>query len=94
MGILSTRWEGKDDGHAVAVARNELTKGFKLEWDGAEIASRTWSWIGLGELHASAEFAGRTAEVRVAITWGGVAALDGNCTVTVDGAPVPMTLVQ
>ena len=52
MGILGTRWEGSHLGHAIVVSRNELTKGFKLEWDGVDIAHRTWSRVGLGELAA------------------------------------------
>lgn len=60
-----------------------LTKGFRLEWDGVEIASRTWSWVGLGELHATVELDGKPVEVRVALTWGGLKELDGQCAITV-----------
>lgn len=91
MGILGTRWEAKWEGHAIVVARNEWTKGFKLEWDGEEIARRTWSWIGLGELSASVELEGRSVEVHVAIEWGG---LEGRCTIRVDGTEVPVQLVK
>ena len=91
MGWLATRWEGTYEGCSVAVARNELTRGFKLEWNGHEIAHRTWSWIGLGELHATAELGERTVDVKVAIEWGG---LNGKCTVTVDGTPVTLALVK
>ncbi len=94
MGILGTRWEGSHLGHAIVVSRNELTKGFKLEWDGVDIAHRTWSWVGLGELHASADSRGQPLEVHVAIRWGGLSELDGKCTVTVDGVDVPMTHAQ
>jgi hypothetical protein len=92
MGILQTRWEGKHEGHSVAVHRNELTKGLALDWDGAEIARRTWSWIGLGKLSATADVGGKQAEVDVAVTWGD--GLSGKCTVTVDGADVPMERVK
>jgi hypothetical protein len=94
MGILGTRWEGKYDGHDVAVSRNELTKGFQLDWDGSEIARRTWSWIGLGELPATVELEGRPVDVRVALEWGGLSDLNGKCTVTVDGNYVSMTRVK
>ncbi|MBX3186560.1 MAG: hypothetical protein KF819_06080 [Labilithrix sp.] len=93
MGLLKTRWEGKHDGHAVAVYRNELTKGFALDWDGAEIARRSWSWIGLGKLSATADVDGAPVEIDVAITWGGER-LNGACVVTVDGKDVPMKLVE
>ena len=94
MGLLGTRWEGKYEGHNVTVGRNELTKGFALEWDGREIAHRTWSWIGLGELHASAEHGGGHVDVKVALEWGKGIGTDGSCTVTVDGKPIEMTHVR
>ncbi len=34
MGILGTEWQAEYEGHAIVVSRNELTKGFKLMWDG------------------------------------------------------------
>ncbi len=94
MGLLATRWEGEHEGHALAVSRDELTKGFKLEWDGVEIARRTWSWIGLGSLHATAEVDGGPVEVHVAITWGGLSKLDGKCTITIDGREIPVKHVK
>ncbi|MCB9592803.1 MAG: hypothetical protein H6719_08725 [Sandaracinaceae bacterium] len=90
MGLLKTRWETEHDGHALAVARDELTKGFVIEWDGVVIARRSWSWIGLGELHGTADVDGSPREIHVALEWGGLSALDGECTVTVDGEAVPM----
>ena len=94
MGILGTRWEAEYQGHAIVVSRNELTKGFKIDWDGKEIAHRTWSWIGLGELHGSVELSGKPVEVHVAIQWGGLSELDGACTVKVDGKEIPVTHVK
>jgi hypothetical protein len=91
MGLFKTRWESTYDGHAVVVERNELGRGFRIDWDGETIAHRSWTWIGLGELHASAEIGERHADVLVRIEWGG---LNGKCTVTVDGTDVPMTLVK
>lgn len=93
MGLLGTRWEAAYEGHNITVARNELTKGFSVEWDGVEIARRAWSFIGLGELHGSAEHAGRPVEVHVALEWAGLGS-DGTCKITVDGAPVAVTHVR
>jgi hypothetical protein len=91
MGLLKTRWEGSFDNHKIAVTRNEIGRGFKLEWDGVEIARRTWTWIGLGELHATAEVSGRDTDIRVAIEWGG---LNGKCTVTIGDRPIVLELVK
>jgi hypothetical protein len=91
MGLLKTRWEASYQGHAIVVERNEIGRGFRLDWDGTEIARRSWTWIGLGELHASAEIGDRHADVVVTIEWGG---LNGTCTVNVDGQDVPVTLVK
>lgn len=91
MGLFSTRWEGTYEGHTIVVSRSELTRGFNLQWDGNEIASRTWSFIGLGELHASATIGEREVPVHVSIVWGG---LNGKCVVTVDGHEAVVTLVK
>ncbi len=90
MGWLKTRWESSYEGHAIAVERNEVGRGFRLDWDGSEIARRSWTWIGLGELHASAELGDRHVEILVKIEWGGI---NGTCTVIVDGNAVAMNLV-
>lgn len=91
MGLLKTRWEATHEGHALVVKRSELTRGFALEWDGREIAGRAWSWFGLGELRGTAEHAGRTVEVHVAIELSG---FDGKCTIKVDGVELPVRKVQ
>jgi hypothetical protein len=91
MGLLATRWEAEYEGHKVVVARNELTRGFRLDWDGNEIAHRTWSLVGLGELHASADCSGRAVEVHVTLDMGG---WNGTCEITVDGAKIPVTNVK
>jgi hypothetical protein len=102
MGLLGTRWEAEYEGHRLVVTRNELTRGFALEWDGVEIARRTWSLIGLGELHASAEVAdpagasyrtdgaSRTVDVKVVIYLGSISEPDGKCLIVVDGHEVPV----
>jgi hypothetical protein len=94
MGLLATRWEGTYEGHNITVARSEVTRGFSLEWDGKEIAHRTWSWVGLGELHASAEREGGHHDVKATLSWGEGILTDGACTVTVDGKPVTMQHVR
>lgn len=98
MGLLGTRWEAKFDGHQVVVTRNELTRGFALAWDGQEIAHRTWSWVGLGELHGTADYGGKHAEVHVKLDAGdgplkGIGT-DGRCTITVNGTPLEVTHVK
>jgi hypothetical protein len=94
MGMLGTRWQARYEGHTIVVSRNEWTKGFKIEWDGEEIARRTWSLIGLGELNGTAEVEGKPVEVHVALEWGGLKQLDGTCTITVDGQEVPVQPVK
>lgn len=106
MGLLGTRWEAEYEGHRLVVSRNELTKGFSLEWDGEEIARRSWSLVGLGELHGSAhlkepgadpyreEQAPRAVEVKVVIYWGGFSEMDGKCLITVDGKEIPVRHVR
>ena len=87
MGLLATRWEAKYENHNITVARNELTRGFAIEWDGNEIARRSWSFVGLGELHGSAELDGKAVDVHVTLGLGG-GSWDGSCTIRVDGKPV------
>lgn len=94
MGFLETRWEAMHDGHRITVTRNELGRGFKLEWDGEELARRTWSWIGLGELHGTAHVGERALDVKVSIEWAGFKEMDGKCVITVDGKEVPTTHVR
>jgi hypothetical protein len=94
MGFLGTQWDGEFEGHKLVVSRNELTRGFKLEWDGTDIAHRRWSLVGLGELHTSAEANGRPVDVKVIIYWGGVSEMDGKCIITVDGKEIPVRHVK
>jgi len=94
MGIFGTRWEAEFEGHEIVVSRNEWTKGFKLEWDGTEIAHRTWSLIGLGELHATAQVDDHPHEVHVALAWESIRQLDGQCTIRVDGEAIPVKKVK
>lgn len=93
MGILGTRWEGNYEGHAIAVTRNELTKGFHILWDGKEIAHKTWSLIGLGELHASAMHGDKVHDVKLALEWS-LGTEGSGCKVTVDGNAVDMKHVS
>lgn len=93
MGLLTTRWEAEYEGHHLTVSRNEVGRGFSLEWDGREIARRSWSWVGLGELHGTAEEAGGHHDVHVAIEWGG-GINDGVCRITVDGKPLEVKHIR
>ncbi|MFO0715052.1 MAG: hypothetical protein U0353_34760 [Sandaracinus sp.] len=87
MGLLATRWEAEFEGHHITVSRNEVLRGFNLEWDGREIARRAWSFVGLGELHGTAEHEGKQHAVHVSLEWAG-GINDGNCRITVDGTPL------
>ena len=92
MGFITTRWEATYEDHSITATRNEIGRGFALEWDGREIARRTWSLFGLGELHGTVEVDGRPHDVHLTLSVGsgpGEGFLtDGRCTVSVDGAPV------
>lgn len=94
MGLLATRWEAKFEGHNITVGRNEVTRGFSLEWDGQELARRVWSLVGLGELHGSADVDGKHHEVHVKLTLGDKLLSDGVCEITVDGKPVEVTHIR
>jgi hypothetical protein len=90
MGLLSTRWEGEYEGRAIVVSRNEIGRGFQIEWDAEVIASRSWSFLGLGELQGTASIGDRPVEVKVTLSWGGFSEMDGKCTVTIDGKELLM----
>jgi hypothetical protein len=92
MGFITTRWEATYEGHGITVTRNEIGRGFALEWDGREIARRRWSWFGLGELDGTVDAEGKDHAIHVTLSVGngpGEGLLtDGRCTITVDGSPV------
>ena len=94
MGLLTTRWEATYEGHNLTVLRNELGRGFTLEWDGKEIARRSWSLVGLGELHGSAEAEGKAHEVKAVLAWAGLSELDGKCTISVDGTELEVRHIR
>jgi hypothetical protein len=93
MGWLTTRWEATHNGHNITVTRNEVLRGFNLEWDGREIARRSWSFIGLGELHGSAEYDGGHHDIHASLEWSG-GINDGVCKITVDGNPLDVKHVR
>ena len=72
------------------ISRSELTRGFQIEWDGEVIASRAWSFVGLGRLNGTANIDDRSVEVTVVIGLGG---WDGECSVTVDEDNVELTQI-
>lgn len=92
MGLITTRWEATYEGHCITVTRNEIGRGFGLEWDGREIARRTWSWFGLGELHGTVEADGTRHDIHLTLSVGTGPGegpfTDGRCRIAVDGAPV------
>jgi hypothetical protein len=102
MGILKTRWEADWRGHAITITRSELTRGFSIWFDGQEIARRSWSWVGLGELKGDAVVkdgyrgeAERHVEVAVVISWPeSTSELDGHITLSVDGEAIEVRHVQ
>lgn len=67
MGLLGSRWEADWQGRKIVVSRNELTKGFKLECDGEELASKTMSLVGVGELGAELDIDGEKHQIKVEI---------------------------
>ena len=94
MGLLKTQWDAVHEGHAIVVTRTEIGRGFKIEWDGEEIAKRAWSFFGLGELHGTAESGDKHYDVRVVLDWAGFKELNGKCTITVDGTEIQAKLVR
>jgi hypothetical protein len=88
MGLLASRWEASYEGHAIVVSRNEVTRGYKIEWDGKEIAHKSVSLIGLGEMQGTVEVQGRVLTVDVSLDVG------SECTVKVDGKPLAVTTVK
>ena len=67
MGILETHWEGEFEGHRFTVHRNEVTKGFRLEYDGHLAAKKKWSLIGTGEIEGKIDHGGREVDVKLVI---------------------------
>ena len=56
MGLFKTHWEVEYEGCLITIRRNEWTKGFVVECDGEQIAKRSWTLIGLGEVEGELEF--------------------------------------
>ena len=65
-----------------------------VEWDGRELVRRSWSWVGLGELHGTAEEAGKHHDVRAVLDRGDGVGTDGSCSVTVDGRAIELVHVR
>jgi hypothetical protein len=79
MGLFHTRWEAKHEGVTLTVARNEFTRGYRLECDGCVVASKRWSLVGLGDLYGSIRIGGRQTPVHVELT------IPRDCRIQVDG---------
>ena len=86
MGLLGSRWEAAWEGHALVVIRNEWTKGFKLECDGEEVAGKSTSLVGTGELNGEITHDGRRVPVRVAV--------DSSCEIYIAGASIPVQTIK
>lgn len=94
MGILESRWEADYQGHHFTVTRTELTRGFKLEYDGRLVDKKSWSLIGVGELDGTIEHEGKSVQVHVTLT-GRLPLSDAQeCEITVDGNDVPVRTVK
>ena len=98
MGFITTRWEATYEGHRITVTRNEIGRGFVLEWDGREVARRSWSLFGLGELDGTVEVDGRHHDVHLTLSVGsgrGEGFLtDGRCVITIDGTPLEIRHIR
>ena len=88
MGLLKTGWEAKYEGHKLVVSRNEFSRGYKLQWDGEEVASRAVSLVGLGELEGTVDMDGRARAVKVELDIG------SKCKITVDGKELDVKRVK
>ena len=82
MGMLKSRWEADYQGHRFTVTRTELTRGFKLEYDGRLVDKKSWSLIGVGELDGTIETAGKTVPVHVALGYTRVDFVEGGSLAT------------
>jgi hypothetical protein len=90
MALLSCRWEADWNGHHFTVHRNEVTKGFSVEFDGRVLDERRWSLIGTGTLTGTVEVDGREVPVKVTLPL----SLRGRCDLEVDGVEVPVRQVE
>jgi hypothetical protein len=82
MGILASRWEADYEGHRFTISRNEVTRGFRVEYDGRIVSKKRWSLVGLGELRGMIEHGGRELPVKVELT------LMSGCVLAVGGRRV------
>lgn len=92
MGILSSRWEAEFEGHHFTVSRNEVTKGFTLEYDGRTMNKQSWSLIGTGELHGTIEHDGRQLPVLAKLSFSFKSA--EQCEILVDGKALAVKYVE
>ncbi len=94
MGILESRWEADYHGHHFTVTRTEVTRGFKLEYDGRLVDKHGWTLIGVGDLEGSIEMDGKQVEVRATLTGRLPFSKEQECEIRVDGQAIPVRTVQ
>jgi hypothetical protein len=85
MGVFGSRWQASWQGRMLVVTRNEWTKGFKLLCDDEEIASKSMSLAGVGELTGEIMHEGSRIPVRVVV--------ESTCQIFIDGAPVEIQTI-
>ncbi len=90
MGILESKWEAEFQGHRFLVSRTELTRGFKLEYDGTLVDKKSWSLIGVGDLDGTIEVDGKNVPVKVTLTGRLPFSKEQECEIWVDGKPIPV----
>ena len=90
MGLLSTRWEARYEGHLITVHRNEVTRGFAVEVDGTEVGRKGWSLVGTGAIDGAFASGDRRIPITVKLKFSFVRA---TCIVLIDGAPISVAQV-
>jgi len=94
MGILNSRWEADYEGHHFTVTRTELTRGFKLEYDGRVVDKKSWSLVGVGELEGKIEHEGRSVTVRASLIGRLPLSNEQECFIQVDGKDIAVRTTE
>jgi len=94
MGLLTSRWEADYEGHHFTVTRTELTRGFKLEYDGRLVDKHSWSLVGIGELEGTIEAGGRALRVHATLFGRLPFSNEQECEIEVDGTKIPVRTVE
>lgn len=70
VGLLETRWAATYRDHLVTVTRNEMSRGFALEWDGRPVAVKRWCLVGIGTISGEVDLDGGPVAVSAELTAG------------------------